>query len=64
MLVLGLTYLTDRSPGFWLLPSLSDDGRRVGSDGTLVDEATWRAKRDEWLPSVRDRAFVESLMRP
>ena len=23
----------------------------------------WRARRDEWLPSVSDRAFVQNLMR-
>ena len=33
-------------------------------DGTLIDAATWAAKRDEWLPSAHDRAFVESLMHP
>ena len=39
-------------------------GVRAAPDGTLVDEATWAAKRDEWLPSAADRAFVESLMHP
>ena len=39
-------------------------GIRAAPDGTLVDEATWAAKRDDWLPSAEDRAFVESLMHP
>jgi len=39
-------------------------GIHAAPDGTLVDAATWAAKRDEWLPSAADRAFVESLMHP
>ena len=39
-------------------------GIRAAPDGTLVDEAIWAAKRDDWLPSAEDRAFVESLMHP
>ena len=31
-------------------------------DGGPIAEATWRARRDEWLPSDADRAFVKSLM--
>ena len=67
MLVLGLSYLTERFGGFWHWPSLSDDSRSAGPNGTLVDEATWWTKRDGWLQSAqRDtvRAFVESLMHP
>ena len=37
-------------------------GIHAAPDGTLVDERTWTARRDEWLPSAADRAFVESLM--
>ena len=33
-------------------------------DGTLIDAATWAARRDEWLPNAQDRAFVQSLMHP
>ena len=32
--------------------------------GNLVDAASWNAKRDEWLPTDEDRAYVESLMNP
>jgi benzoyl-CoA 2,3-dioxygenase component B len=32
--------------------------------GQLIDEATWKAKKDEWLPSAADVAFIESLMKP
>ena len=35
---------------------------RVGPDGTVVPESTWAERRDEWLPSDQDRAFVASLM--
>jgi benzoyl-CoA 2,3-epoxidase subunit B len=31
-------------------------------DGRLIDEAEWKRRRDEWLPSDADRAFVKSLM--
>jgi benzoyl-CoA 2,3-dioxygenase component B len=33
-------------------------------DGTLLDMATWQKRRDEFLPSATDGAFIESLMRP
>jgi benzoyl-CoA 2,3-dioxygenase component B len=33
-------------------------------DGTLVDEATWTAGRDRWLPTEEDLSFVRSLMHP
>ncbi len=32
--------------------------------GNLIDEATWQARRDEWLPTDDDRAWVKSLMKP
>ena len=33
-------------------------------DGTLISDADWAARRDEWLPTADDRKFVESLMQP
>lgn len=36
-------------------------GARVSPAGELVDEATWQARKDEWLPSDRDREYVKSL---
>lgn len=39
-------------------------GIHAAPDGTLVDEATWAARHDEWLPSAADRAFVQTLMHP
>ncbi|HZL98647.1 MAG TPA: benzoyl-CoA 2,3-epoxidase subunit BoxB [Planctomycetota bacterium] len=46
--------------------------RKIGSyaearfdlDGHPIDEATWQARQDEWLPSEADRAYVDSLMKP
>jgi benzoyl-CoA 2,3-epoxidase subunit B len=37
-------------------------GAKVSPDGRVVSEAEWNAKKDEWLPSGEDRAFVQSLM--
>jgi benzoyl-CoA 2,3-dioxygenase component B len=37
-------------------------GVRVSPEGAVVDEATWNAHADEWLPTQADRAFVASLM--
>jgi benzoyl-CoA 2,3-dioxygenase component B len=37
-------------------------GVRVSPDGRVVDEAEWKAREREWLPSDDDRAFVASLM--
>jgi benzoyl-CoA 2,3-dioxygenase component B len=37
-------------------------GLKVAPDGRVVDAAEWEARRDEWLPSGADRAFVASLM--
>jgi benzoyl-CoA 2,3-dioxygenase component B len=37
-------------------------GLRFDPDGNLVDEATWARRRDDWLPSASDRAFVQGLM--
>ena len=36
----------------------------VSPDGRLVSDAEWEIERDNWLPSDRDRKFVESLMTP
>jgi benzoyl-CoA 2,3-epoxidase subunit B len=37
-------------------------GIKMSPDGRVVNEAEWAAKKDEWLPSEQDRAFVASLM--
>jgi benzoyl-CoA 2,3-epoxidase subunit B len=31
-------------------------------DGVLLDEATWSARRDAWLPGAADRAWIQALM--
>jgi benzoyl-CoA 2,3-dioxygenase component B len=33
-------------------------------DGQHLSDAAWAARRDEWLPSKDDGAFIESLMKP
>src|ERR1700738_1075320 len=33
-------------------------------DGVLIDDATWKARHGEWLPSVDDGDFIASLMTP
>ncbi|HYL33754.1 MAG TPA: benzoyl-CoA 2,3-epoxidase subunit BoxB [Stellaceae bacterium] len=38
--------------------------RLVDPKGKPVGETEWLARRDEWLPSAGDKAFVKSLMRP
>jgi benzoyl-CoA 2,3-dioxygenase component B len=37
---------------------------RVAPDGRIVTQAEWDARRDEWLPTAADEAYVGSLMRP
>ncbi len=37
-------------------------GARVSPEGEIISEAEWNAKKDQWLPSSEDRAFVASLM--
>jgi benzoyl-CoA 2,3-dioxygenase component B len=37
-------------------------GVKVSPEGNVVSEAEWNARRDAWLPSEADRAFVASLM--
>lgn len=32
--------------------------------GTIIDEATWVANYDKWLPSSDDNLFITSLMKP
>ena len=37
-------------------------GIKVSPEGQVVSEAEWNARKDEWLPSETDRAYVGSLM--
>jgi len=37
-------------------------GVKVSPEGQVVSDAEWNARKDEWLPSAGDRAFVASLM--
>ena len=37
-------------------------GIKMSPDGRVVSESEWAAKKDEWLPTAEDRAFVASLM--
>ncbi len=46
-----------RTVGAWAGRPVDPAGRRVG-------EAEWQARRDEWLPSAGDRAYIRSLMQP
>ncbi len=39
-------------------------GHHVTPEGTIVDEATWQASKDRWLPTQADLEFVRSLMHP
>jgi len=32
--------------------------------GNIISEDTWNAKKDDWLPTDADRAYVENLMKP
>ena len=34
----------------------------MSPDGRVVNEAEWAAKKNEWLPTSDDFAFVASLM--
>ncbi|MGH3493663.1 MAG: benzoyl-CoA 2,3-epoxidase subunit BoxB, partial [Sciscionella sp.] len=36
----------------------------ITPEGTIVDEQTWQAGRERWLPTSEDLTFVRSLMRP
>ena len=33
-------------------------------EGQLLSDGEWAARKDEWLPSTDDGAFIESLMKP
>ncbi len=37
-------------------------GIRMSPDGRVVSDGEWAAKKDSWLPTAEDRAFVASLM--
>jgi benzoyl-CoA 2,3-dioxygenase component B len=39
-------------------------GHHVAPAGEIVDAATWDARRDQWLPTADDAAYVASLMSP
>ncbi|MEM1300878.1 MAG: benzoyl-CoA 2,3-epoxidase subunit BoxB [Pseudomonadota bacterium] len=36
----------------------------VDPEGTIIDQATWDAKRDDWLPNNADADYINSLMVP
>ena len=40
----------------------SPNGVALSPDGRVVSENEWNARKNEWLPSDEDRAFVASLM--
>ncbi len=33
-------------------------------EGELLDDAAWRRRKDEWLPSKDDGDFIAALMKP
>ena len=33
-------------------------------EGLLIDHASWKKQKDQWLPSVADGEFIASLMKP
>ena len=37
---------------------------KVTPEGQIIDEATWARAQDQWLPSVADGEFIQSLMKP
>jgi benzoyl-CoA 2,3-dioxygenase component B len=39
-------------------------GVHFDPEGHIISEATWEARKDEWLPTPDDRAYVASLMQP
>jgi len=39
-------------------------GHRFDPEGNLISEETFQARRNEWLPSSDDYAYVNSLMKP
>jgi benzoyl-CoA 2,3-dioxygenase component B len=46
-----------RQIGMW-------SGERFAPDGTRIDQATWDARKHEWLPNEADEAYVKSIMVP
>ncbi|MEM7745570.1 MAG: benzoyl-CoA 2,3-epoxidase subunit BoxB [Pseudomonadota bacterium] len=39
-------------------------GVPVDPEGTIIDQATWEAKKADWLPNQSDADYIESLMEP
>lgn len=39
-------------------------GAHFNPAGELISEAEWNARKDDWLPTAEERAYVESLMKP
>jgi len=39
-------------------------GVEISPDGSIIDPATFEAKRGEWLPTEDDAAYIVELMRP
>jgi len=37
-------------------------GQSITPEGKVVSETEWNQRRDEWLPSAEDHAYVQSLM--
>ncbi|MBZ5529042.1 MAG: benzoyl-CoA 2,3-epoxidase subunit BoxB [Acidobacteriia bacterium] len=37
-------------------------GQHISPEGDVLSEESWNNRRDKWLPSAADHAFVESLM--
>jgi benzoyl-CoA 2,3-dioxygenase component B len=35
---------------------------KISPDGRVITEAEWNARKDEWLPTEKDQAYVTSLM--
>jgi benzoyl-CoA 2,3-epoxidase subunit B len=39
-------------------------GIKADADGNILSDAEWERRKDEFLPSAEDRAYIESLMKP
>ncbi|MEQ1503550.1 MAG: benzoyl-CoA 2,3-epoxidase subunit BoxB [Myxococcota bacterium] len=39
-------------------------GHRFNPEGNVIDEATWAAKVDDWLPTAADDQYLRSIMGP
>jgi benzoyl-CoA 2,3-dioxygenase component B len=39
-------------------------GHHVSPSGDMLDDATWNARRGEWLPNEADEVYIKSLMNP